>query len=70
VLLEIGEIYTKADWSGMTLRRLGFGRAIQNNFGVSFEVGGYFVGKSEFVDGTKMLSLIRNGKDSNEIRRW
>jgi hypothetical protein len=69
---EIGEIYTKADWSGMTpYVGLGFGRAIpKNNFGVSFEVGGYFVGKSEFVfDGTKMLSPnTQREKDSNEIR--
>jgi hypothetical protein len=46
----------------MTLRRLRFWESDSKNFGVSFEVGGYFVGKSEFVfDGTKYLSLIRNG---------
>jgi hypothetical protein len=71
---EIGEIYTKADWSGITpYVGLGFGRAIpKNNFGVSFEVGGYFVEKSKFVfDGSKMLSPnTQREKESNEIRNF
>jgi hypothetical protein len=69
---DIGGVYTSADWSGVTpYLGLGFGRAIpKNKFGVSLDIGGYFVGKSEFVfDASKMLAPnSQKEKESHEIQ--
>ncbi len=71
---QIGDININAKWSGISpYIATGFGRTIpKRNFGFGFEIGGHFLGKSDFnFAATKtLLPLEEIEKENNEFQKW
>lgn len=71
---QIGNININADWSGIApYIATGFGRTIpKHNFGFGFEIGGHFVGKSDFTfEATKtLLPTEEIENESHDFQSW
>lgn len=71
---QIGDILIDAKWSGITpYIAMGFGRTVpKHNFGFGFEVGGRFLGKSDFTfNATKSLvPLVETEKENKEFQNF
>ena len=71
---QIGDVFINAKWSGLSpYLAMGFGRTVpKNRVGFGFEVGGHFLGKSDFTfNATKSLvSLNETEKETKDFEEF
>lgn len=71
---QIGDVFIDAKWSGISpYIAMGFGRTVpKHRVGFGFEIGGHFLGKSDFTfDATKtLLPLVETEKETKDFEKF